>query len=300
MVKILEINQLKYFLEVCNSGSMARAAEKLHITQQGISIAIRRLESETGKTLFFHKSKGLVLTPTGVAFRDEAEIIISHINKLYDLCRDDTTGKANITVAILKNRITKLPSNLQKLLITPPNEYNVTVINDYSNTCADMVFEGNATFGLVYDSYSSAKFDIYPLEMVKQIFVVSKNNPLAERDSITINDLDGIPLLLPDPKTRPFMQVADMFKQANAQLNIAYECNWPHQAIDIVADNPSLVARTLLDDMTEQDYERVKTLPLSDSDFAIPFNLLVKKGRKLSVHEQLFKHLILDCYSNRA
>ena len=46
----MEINQLKYFLEVCNCGSMAKAAEKLHITQQGISIALRRLESSLAAT----------------------------------------------------------------------------------------------------------------------------------------------------------------------------------------------------------------------------------------------------------
>ena len=48
----MEINQMKYFLEVCNCGSMAKAAEKLHITQQGISIGLRRLESELGCNLF--------------------------------------------------------------------------------------------------------------------------------------------------------------------------------------------------------------------------------------------------------
>lgn len=65
---------MKYFLEVCNCGSMAKAAEKLHITQQGISIALRRLESELGCNLFYHKSKGLVLTQFGSAFRNERSL----------------------------------------------------------------------------------------------------------------------------------------------------------------------------------------------------------------------------------
>lgn len=293
----MEINQLRYFVEVCRTGSIVKASEILHITQQGISIAIRRLESELGQSLFYRKSKSLVLTQFGCLFRDEAEIVVEHVDRLYALAKMEATdGKAYINIAILKNRITKLPVDLQRLFITPPEEYVVNVVNEYSNVCADMVYDGTASFGLVYGDYNPAKFDIELLEMAKQVFVVNKNNPLAAKDSITIKDLDGVPLLLPDSKTRPGMMVADMFRKANVELNVAYECNWPHQAVEIVSDNPNLVARSLLADITEKDLEKVKVLNLTDAPFEIPFNLLTKKGRKLTVHEQLFKHLILDCY----
>ena len=44
------------------------------------------------------------------------------------------------------------------------------------------------------------------------------------------------------------------------------------------------------------DPRQVHLLDLLDYDFTMPFSLITKKGRKLSVHEQLFKHLMLDCY----
>lgn len=58
----MEINQIRYYIEVCNVGSMSKAAEKLHMSQQGLSLAIRRLEAELGCDLFYRKSSGLVLT----------------------------------------------------------------------------------------------------------------------------------------------------------------------------------------------------------------------------------------------
>lgn len=69
----LEINQVYYFLEICKTGKMSKAAENLHITQQGLSVSMRRLEEELSCDLFYRKSNGLVLTEDGQFFKTEAE-----------------------------------------------------------------------------------------------------------------------------------------------------------------------------------------------------------------------------------
>lgn len=294
----MDINQMKYFIEVCKTGSMAKAADELHITQQGISNAMRRLESELGCNLFYHKSKGLVLTQFGNAFRNEAEIILAHVDNIYSICRSyEQESKARIKVALTLNRFTKLPSSLQRILMLPPEDYTVELHSEYASVCADMVYDGSATFGIAYGNYSSSKFDSVLLENVHQVFIVNREHPLANRESITIEDLDGMPLLIPDGNTQPGKQVMEIFRQHNVALNVAFECNAPHQAVDIVSTNPNIVARALLDDITERDLENVKIMNLVGEDFIMPFNLLTKKGRKLTVHEQLFKRMILDCYN---
>ena len=293
----MEINQMKYFLEVCNCGSMAKAAEKLHITQQGISIALRRLESELGCNLFYHKSKSLVLTQFGSAFRNEAELVLTHVDNIYSMCRAyKENNKAHIKVALTLNRFTKLPPQLQQLLMLPTDDYSIELHNEYASVCADMVYDGDAVFGLVYGNFSNSKFDTVLLENVQQVFIVNRNHPYASRDEITVEDLDGMPLLIPDSNTQPGKAVAEMFRRHNAQLNVTFECNAPHQAVDIVSSNQKIVARSLADDITEKDLENVKVLKLLNEDFIMPFNLITKKGRKLTVYEQLFKHMIIDCY----
>ena len=274
----MEINQMKYFLEVCNCGSMAKAAEKLHITQQGISIALRRLESELGCNLFYHKSKGLVLTQFGSAFRNEAELVLTHVDNIYSMCRAyKENNKAHIKVALTLNRFTKLPPQLQQLLMLPPEDYAIELHNEYASVCADMVYDEDAVFGLVYGNFSNSKFDTVLLEDVQQVFIVNRDHPYASRDEITVEDLDGMPLLIPDSNTQPGKAVAE-------------------QAVDIASSNKRIVARSLADDIADSDLEKIKVLKLLNEDFVMPFNLITKKGRKLTVHEQLFKHMIIDCY----
>ena len=47
----MRIEQLKYLIEIDRSGSINEAAKRLHISHQGISIAIKALEDELGVLL---------------------------------------------------------------------------------------------------------------------------------------------------------------------------------------------------------------------------------------------------------
>ena len=55
----MNINQLKYVLEVAASSSMREAATNLFITQPALSASIRELEEELGILIFNRTNKGI-------------------------------------------------------------------------------------------------------------------------------------------------------------------------------------------------------------------------------------------------
>lgn len=292
----MDINQMRYYIEVCDSGSMSKAAEKLHMSQQGLSIAIRRLENELNCDLFYRKSSGLVLTDVGKKFKVEAEEIIKHVNHIYDFCAASSSGRIRVAVAITQSLIVRLPMQLQQILINGTDEFDVKLYEGYSKNCSDMVYENEARFGLIYGDCDLSKFEITTLDMVKQVFIVNRSHPLAKKDAIELRDLDSVPLVLPDEFSWPRIEVSRMFEKEGVKLNVAYECNRPRQVIDLVSNNPKLAARTIADEVTEKDLEKIKVLLLKDNPFLLPVRLISKKGCKLSVHERLFRHIIIDCY----
>lgn len=73
----LNYNHLLYFHTIAREGSIARAAEVLHLTPQTISGQIKRLEESVGSPLFDRIGRGLVLTETGQAVNRYAEEIFS-------------------------------------------------------------------------------------------------------------------------------------------------------------------------------------------------------------------------------
>ena len=64
----MRLVQLKYFMEVAQSGSINHTAQKLFATQQTVNAALKRLEDEVGYPLLERSSAGVTLTKHGEIF----------------------------------------------------------------------------------------------------------------------------------------------------------------------------------------------------------------------------------------
>ncbi|MGE4334847.1 MAG: LysR family transcriptional regulator [Pigmentiphaga sp.] len=70
--------QLRYFLEVASSGSINKAAERLHISQSALSRRMALLERATGAALFIRKPTGVELTLDGRRLASQARFLAGH------------------------------------------------------------------------------------------------------------------------------------------------------------------------------------------------------------------------------
>ncbi|WP_293779592.1 LysR substrate-binding domain-containing protein [uncultured Oxalicibacterium sp.] len=88
----IELRQLRYFLTVAEEMHFGRAAQRLHMTQPPLSLAIRSLENSLGTALFRRNSRSVSLTPAGVALLPEAQRILQQTAALPDLLRRASSG----------------------------------------------------------------------------------------------------------------------------------------------------------------------------------------------------------------
>ena len=68
--------QLECFIAVAEHLNFSRASEELKITQPAVSHQIRTLEEELDVKLFKRTSKSVSLTPEGIQFLPDAELIL--------------------------------------------------------------------------------------------------------------------------------------------------------------------------------------------------------------------------------
>lgn len=77
----LDLNLLRVFAVVAESGSVTAAASRLYVTQPAVSAALRRLTAVVGAPLFVRSGRGLELTSRGKRLRDGLQ---PHLQKLVD------------------------------------------------------------------------------------------------------------------------------------------------------------------------------------------------------------------------
>src|SRR5690242_14062059 len=77
--RVVEINQLRYFLSVVEVGSFSKAALHSFISQPALSEQIQRLEDEVGKTLLHRNPKKIVPTDAGLLLIGRAKSVLAQI-----------------------------------------------------------------------------------------------------------------------------------------------------------------------------------------------------------------------------
>src|SRR5690554_5526842 len=75
----MELKQLRQFIAVAEELSFRRAAERLHLSQPPLTVAIQRLEADLGVVLFDRSRQHVSLTPAGQALLVQARKILEQV-----------------------------------------------------------------------------------------------------------------------------------------------------------------------------------------------------------------------------
>ncbi|MDD8048404.1 MAG: LysR family transcriptional regulator [Thomasclavelia sp.] len=188
----MNIQQLEYFIEVCKTGNVTKAANILHVSQTAVTKQIHLLEEELGSTLFDRINKRMYLNDKGEFFLKEAkdsvkQFYLSKTNMEEYL--DGTRGK--LKIGFLKNLD---PS----LLIKINNDFNELyphLILDFKSYSSFNLYEnlelGNIDVGLGIKKDSNELETIlikeYPL-----VALVNKKSKLAVKDYIYDKELEDV------------------------------------------------------------------------------------------------------------
>lgn len=87
----MELKQLRYFLGVCEAGSLLKASSRLHIAQPALGQQIAALEDELGVKLFARSTRGMALTPEGRTFAEHAKVVLTDADRAKASVRNAAT-----------------------------------------------------------------------------------------------------------------------------------------------------------------------------------------------------------------
>jgi DNA-binding transcriptional LysR family regulator len=184
-------DDLAYFLTVASTGTLARAAEQLGISQPAVTKAIQRLERKVGVVLVERTARGSVLTEAGKIFHTRVLGVSMQLDSALQEARDIGGGHAGLLRLGATPATTRfaLRSLFPALLVERPAA-RVNVTTAFSDALLDAIdrrevelavcplpdtLDSSMTREVLYDDYYN--------------LMVSTAHPLAERESVTLEDL---------------------------------------------------------------------------------------------------------------
>ncbi len=189
MSNALDPTTLRLFLAVAEERSMAKAAEREHITTSAISKRIAELELQLNVRLLERSNTGVKPTAAGRALSTDAHGILDALeaaqNKLTDYARG-VRGEVLIS-ANPSSILGTLPRDLRDFASRYPL-VRIALDERRSAQIAQSVANGDIDIGLFYSDAAYADLQVAPYCTTRLLLVVPQKHPLAGRQSMRFAD----------------------------------------------------------------------------------------------------------------
>ena len=194
----MEIRVLKYFLTVSEIGNITKAANSMHLTQPTLSRQLQELEKELGQKLFIRGNHSVSLTPEGIILRKRAQEIIDLVDKTeteFTSFKDEVMG--DIFIGSGETKSIKLITDIMKTLKKVYPKIKCHIVSGDSGDLVERLDKGLLDFCVLIQPFNLEKYDYIDLgEKDTWGLLLRKDDPLADKKSIKIEDLMELPLII--------------------------------------------------------------------------------------------------------
>lgn len=236
----MEINHVRSFLAVVNTGSFSAAADEHYTTQSSISKQIIALEKELGVQLFDRSKRKIALTEAGETFLKYARNLnADYQSMLAELSRYKTTPNFSI-IAIpviaqygIITHLARFKNAYPKLNFTLDEREAALILPALDNRQYDLAFIRDYALDREIHSFLEIARD-------KLQVVVSKNHHLAGRKSVALAELADENFIMFDKGTIIHELMLDACRRAGFEPRIFYASLRIESILGLVASNSGI------------------------------------------------------------
>jgi LysR family transcriptional regulator, benzoate and cis,cis-muconate-responsive activator of ben and cat genes len=243
----MDLRDMRYFLAVAEERNFGRAAERLHMAQPPLSRHIKALEERLGATLFERTPKGVELTAAGQTLLDEVPNLLALAQRAKERTQRAGQGLAGqLDVGLFGSGVLDvIPRMLARFHAARP-EVKIRLHNLTKAEQLQALRERRIAVG--FNRLVPPEDDLVIETVLREPLMVAmpERHPLSVRPSISLADLDGVPLIVyPNLPMRGLAQeVADAFRRDSLNLHVEQEVEDVLTAIALVASGFGLAITT--------------------------------------------------------
>ncbi len=198
----MNIQQIRYVLEVAGASSIREASAKLFISQPALSASIKELEEELGILLFERTNKGISLTDEGREFTVYAKKALGQYEILEDRYLSGNSDKEHFSVSTqhfnfsIKAFTEVIKNNYPEKFIFSIHETKTKdVLEDVRKLKSEVgiISFSGASEKVIKKLFKEYQLDFTPLMRRETYVYVWKDHEFADRKEISLDELAGYP-----------------------------------------------------------------------------------------------------------
>jgi DNA-binding transcriptional LysR family regulator len=282
----MELRQLEYFVAVAEEANFTRAAERVHISQSGVSAQVRALEAELGAELFDRSARTARLTAAGTAALLHARAALEAADALRQSV-DDVNGlvRGRLTIGMITGcEVTPLFDALAAFHRAHP-AVEIALQEDNSDRLIENVRSGSADIALV--GVAGEPPDGLAAQVIVSeglVALVPDDHPLAASTSTRLAVLTAYPLVSLPLGTGIRSVLDQACARAGLGRDIALEATAPGTVADLAARGLGVA---VLSASMAAGYPDLVAVPIDDVQIPALLALVWRRKGSSALHAML-------------
>ena len=285
----MELRQLEYFTAVAEEANFTRAAERVHISQSGVSAQIRQLETELGAELFDRSGRTTRLTPAGAAALPHARAALEAAARARQAV-DDVTGlvRGRLTLGMIMGcTVTPFFDALAGFHRAHPG-VEIALQEENSDVLIDNVRAGTADLALVgVSGEPPAGLNSHVIVSEGLIAAVPADHPLSTRISVDLVTLCAYKIVCLPLGTGIRRVLDEACAAAGLRPEVALQATAPAAVADLAARGLGVA---VLSASMAVDFGELRTIPIDGIRIPALLALVWRDSHSPAVHA-LLPHL---------
>jgi len=252
-----------YFCEVARSGSLRRAAEKLHISASAINRQILQAEEAFGTPLFERLAEGLRMTTAGELLYDnllrwqkEFRLTRQKFDELQGLKRG--TVSVGMVQALAEGSFATALADI--ISVWEWLELRLEVAD--SHTVSEKVRQADLDFGLILDPEGQAGLSVLAFVELEMGVILHPGHPLATASLLSLGELSEERHILPAAPLIVHDRVAMLYRHYDFSPTNAISCNDIRLIKSLILKGGGVTILSLLDVLDEVKSGQLVFIPL--------------------------------------
>lgn len=226
----MRLQQLRYVIMVAEKGTISEAAKALFISQPSLTNAIKELEKEMNITIFERNNKGINVSKDGEVFLGYARQVLDQADLLEDKYLHHKGGKKQFCVST-QHYSFAVNAFVEVIQAFGHDEYDFSLRETQTYEIIDDVARMKSEIGVIYLNefnetvlhkiLKANGLHFHELFIAKPHIFISSHHPLADRASITMEELKEYPYLsFEQGEHNSFYYSEEIFSEMDRSKNI--------------------------------------------------------------------------------